>query len=520
MKRFKSIFILMLLMLLALPTALRAENAFYTPPFNIIPGDTKSLSICLDNDQIVRGIQADIILPEGLSMVKDGNGDFNISLTDRASSFSVSSNEISNGTVRVLVYSFLSDNLEPGKGTILKVQVKASESFTGGYIQIKNIILADENNQDVDLADSQTLVGIKEQNTISVADGEIESGEGGFFSLNLLNDSQMTACQFDVILPTGLSLDLDKSQKTERWSKTHLLKGKDYGDGRVRILLFSSDNKLFNENDGSIWNFWINADKEVSGKQSVKLDNIVFSDIYARTYKFSPILFSVEVKASSVSLNEDDNNITIRENENKKVNVNVARTMIADGGWYTLCLPFDIDDVSTTPLKDAEIRKYKSMTGSVMNFEPTASLKAMHAYLVKPTSNIENPVFEDVTVVSKSDGIVDGANGYEFVGVHSKHELATDGTNLFLGAENKFYIPMETDKTMKALRGYFIAPSAESGAKMGISIDGETTYINGLANGKVMAGKVYNLCGQYVGNDMKALQKGVYVVNGRKYIIK
>ena len=213
----------------------------------------------------------------------------------------------------------------------------------------------------------------------------------------------------------------------------------------------------------------------------------------------------MEVKAPSVSLNEDDNNITIRENENKKVNVNVARTMIADGGWYTLCLPFDIDDVSTTPLKDAEIRKYKSMTGSVMNFESTASLKAMHAYLVKPTSNIENPVFEDVTVVSKSDGIVDGANGYEFVGVHSKHELATDGTNLFLGAENKFYIPMETDKTMKALRGYFIAPSAESGAKMGISIDGETTYINGLANGKVMAGKVYNLCGQYVGNDMKAL---------------
>lgn len=510
----------MFLMLLALPTALRAENAFYTAHFNIIPGDTRTLSICLDNDQIIRGFQADIILPEGLTMLKDGDGNFNISLTDRASSFSVSSNEISDGTIRVIGYSFESADLEPGKGTLLKVQVKASESFTGGYIQLKNKILADKSNQDVKLADSQMLVGIKEQNTISVADGEIGPGEGGIFSLNLFNDSQMTACQFDVILPTGLSLDLDKSQKTERWSKTHLLKGKNYGNGRVRILLFSSNNKLFNENDGSIWNFWINADKEVSGKQSVKLDNIVFSDVYARTYKFSPITFSVKVKIPSVSLNEDDNNITIRENENKKVNVNVARTMIADGGWYTLCLPFDIDDVSTTPLKDAEIRKYKSMTGSVMNFEPTTSMKAMHAYLVKPTSNIENPVFEDVTVVSKNDGIVDGADGYEFVGVHSKHELATDGTNLFLGAENKFYIPMETDKIMKALRGYFIAPSAESGAKMGISIDGETTYINGLANGKVMTGKVYNLCGQYVGNDMKALQKGVYVVNGRKYIIK
>ena len=227
-----------------------------------------------------------------------------------------------------------------------------------------------------------------------------------------------------------------------------------------------------------------------------------------------------KVELPLIKINEEDNDIVVLENEYKSVNVSVDRTMQADGGWYTFCVPFDIDDVSTTPLKDAEIRKYKSMTGSVMNFEATTSLKAAHAYLVKPTTDIANPVFNDVTV-SLGDGEDDGDGNYGFVGILSTTDLATDGTNLFLGPGNKFYIPTKDDHTLKALRGYFVAPSRESGALMSIRIDDTTTSIAALnGNAATTNGKVYNLSGQYVGNDVKALPKGVYIVNGRKYIVK
>ena len=227
-----------------------------------------------------------------------------------------------------------------------------------------------------------------------------------------------------------------------------------------------------------------------------------------------------KVELPSIALNEEDNDIVVLENENKNVNVHVSRTMQADGGWYTFCVPFDIDDISTTPLKDAEIRKYQSMTGSVMNFEATTSLKAAHAYLVKPTTDIANPVFNDVTV-SLGDGEDDGDGNYGFVGILSTTDLATDGTNLFLGPGNKFYIPTENKCTLKALRGYFVAPSRESGALMSIRIDDTTTSIAALNGNAVMTnGKVYNLSGQYVGNDVKKLQKGIYIVNGKKYIVK
>lgn len=227
-----------------------------------------------------------------------------------------------------------------------------------------------------------------------------------------------------------------------------------------------------------------------------------------------------KVVLPSIALNEEDNDIVVLGNENKNVDVTLERTMQADGGWYTFCVPFDIDDISTTPLKDAEIRKYQSMTGSVMNFEATTSLKAAHAYLVKPTTTIANPVFNDVKV-SLGDGENEGDGNYGFVGTLSATELATDGTNLFLGAGNKFYIPTQGKCKLKALRGYFVAPSSESGALMSIRIDDTTTSIAAL-NGDAATtnGKVYNLSGQYVGNDVKALPKGVYIVNGKKYIVK
>ena len=239
-------------------------------------------------------------------------------------------------------------------------------------------------------------------------------------------------------------------------------------------------------------------------------------------YAFFKTMTVTCIKKQEITLNEKNNDKVIGDAAEIKDNlfdVTLNRSMPADGGWYTFCVPFDIEDIATTPLKDAQVRKYSSMSGSVMNFEETTSLKAAHAYLVKPTANIENPVFENVTV-SRGDKEKDGANGYFFEGIYSEKVLLTDGTNLFLGAENKFYVPTETDKTLKALRGYFVVPEGTSASKMGINIDGETTSISALNTADAINGKVYNLNGQYVGNDVKSLKKGVYVVNGRKFIVK
>ncbi len=307
MIRLRNIFFLLLLMLLALPIASRAKDVFYIQPFNIVPGDTKTISLNLDNANGYRGFQTNIVLPEGLSIVKQTNNSLAISPTSRASSFALSSNEIGDRTTRLLCYSAQYETISGNSGALVNIQVKASSDFAGGYVQLKNTIFSNENNQDVNMDDSQVSVQTKEQNFISVADDEVTAGKGKAFALQLTNETSLTACQFDVAVPSGLSLDLEKCSVTGRCSSSHQLTSKDLGNGRYRFVCMSMDNTTFVGHSGTILNLWVNAEASARDHKKVKVENVVFSDAKAQTYRFEPISFDVNVSfvvATSIRLSE------------------------------------------------------------------------------------------------------------------------------------------------------------------------------------------------------------------------
>lgn len=219
-------------------------------------------------------------------------------------------------------------------------------------------------------------------------------------------------------------------------------------------------------------------------------------------------------KYGVVYLFDDNTDNTVGKVDDAKVAL--TRTLVGDK-WNTFCVPFGIseNDVKTV-LNNSELREYGSMNGTTMNFTPATSITAGKAYLVKPTADVVNPAFEGVSIIATDPTTTDGDNGYIFQGTYSKKPLATDGTNLFLGADMKFYVPAAETNVMKGLRAYFVVPADPSASKMDINIDGELTNICNIENGMLTNGKVYNLNGQYIGNSLNNLQKGIYIVNGRK----
>ena len=301
--------VLLFLMLLALPLASRAKDTFYIAPVNVVPGESKTITLNLDNSQVFRGFQTDIELPKGLKIASKSNGNFDISLTDRGtSSFSVSSNLMSDGSVRILGYSTQGESIKGNKGALVRISVRASSDFSGGYIKLKNSIFSDVNNRDVKLDNSQLFVGTKEQNDVSVKGGDISPEVSKAFSLELSNESEMTAFQMDVVLPNGLSLDLSKTRLTGRCGN-HQLQTKLLGNGKVRIICMSSDNTSISGKIGSVIDLWIKAEKGIAGNQIVKVENIIFSDVKARTYRMDPFSFVVDVKyvpVTSVSISESN----------------------------------------------------------------------------------------------------------------------------------------------------------------------------------------------------------------------
>ena len=308
--------VLLFLMLLALPLASRAKDTFYIEPVNVVPGESKTITLNLDNSQVFRGFQTDIELPEGLKIASKSNGNFDISLTDRgSSSFSVSSNLMSDGSVRILGYSTQGESIKGNQGALVRISVRASSDFSGGYIKLKNSIFSDVNNRDVKLDNSQLFVGTKEQNDVFVKSGEISPEVSKVFSFELSNESEMTAFQMDLVLPNGLSLDLNKTRLTGRCGN-HQLQTKQLGNGKVRIICMSSDNTSISGKIGSVIDLRIKAEKGITGNQIVKLENIIFSDVKARTYRMDPFSFVVDVKyvpVTSVSISESNMQLEVSD---------------------------------------------------------------------------------------------------------------------------------------------------------------------------------------------------------------
>lgn len=217
------------------------------------------------------------------------------------------------------------------------------------------------------------------------------------------------------------------------------------------------------------------------------------------------------------------NENTIASAMHKVSNVTIDRTLTADGGWYTLCLPFSVDATGVSDaLKGAELMEFDAMQddGKVMLFKAATSIEAGRAYLVLPKSgnNIEKPVFKEVVVSAESP--LKPSGDYAFVGIYSPTTLATDGTNLFLGADNNIYKPTASGNQLKGLRAYIVVPQEADAAKMSIDVGGEMMSISNVHDAVPTDAKVYNLQGQMVGRSTDRLARGFYIVNGRKMIVR
>ena len=227
-------------------------------------------------------------------------------------------------------------------------------------------------------------------------------------------------------------------------------------------------------------------------------------------------------KLSSIDLDESqDNAATISSNADKTVNVKLTRTLKADV-WNTFCVPFDVT-VAGSPLEGATIKQIASVTektdGAVINFEDApATLDAGKAYLVRTATAIENPTFNGVTVKNVTPTNCSGNENYQLIGIYSPLNIDASLYGKVFGINNQDKLAkVKQDTSIKGMRAYFLLANSAAAAKL--NFGGELTGIDAVDNGEaVMTGKVYNLNGQYVGNSLEGLKKGVYVVNGKKVL--
>lgn len=272
-----------------------------------------------------------------------------------------------------------------------------------------------------------------------------------------------------------------------------------------------------NDNNGT-WNKDSENGEWTGSSSSVSFTNLGSDSGNAVSY----YTINIEYVAKPVTLDESQNNAeTISGNADKTVNVKLTRTLKADV-WNTFCVPFDVT-VAGSPLEGATIKQIASVTekddGAVINFKDApATLEAGKAYLVRTATAIVNPTFNGVTVKNVDPTNCSGNENYQLIGIYSPLNIDASLYGKVFGINNQDKLAKVKENTsIKGMRAYFLLANSATAAKL--NFGGELTGIDAVDNGEaVMTGKVYNLNGQYVGNSLEGLKKGVYVVNGKKVL--
>lgn len=216
------------------------------------------------------------------------------------------------------------------------------------------------------------------------------------------------------------------------------------------------------------------------------------------------------------ALNIDGQSAVVVENAGLH-NVTLSRTFPA--GWSTICLPF----ATSTAMfgTDVKAQAFESADDNGLNFEEVTKLDANKPYLIYFPSETTTPVYlsadvKTTTPVSVTFGDFTFCGSYKAsISMADKYGVADQGNvqKLMLGGK---------DSTLKATRAYF-TKSGDQPAMININLDGNATGIENIEQNQADIYDVYNLQGQLIrknATSLNGLAKGIYIVNGKKVMVK
>lgn len=360
---------------------------------------------------------------------------------------------------------------------------------------------------------------------------EMNSAHNGIYSINIdVNGDEIT-----------INDDIQVFQLESSSSEWLFSTGTSYlGSSKENELSFYDDVDEYTKADIIIKNSLASISfSDSKNKIGYNSDDKIFK-LYTATignvslYKKKQTVSSTSIILDGNSQNADNSDI-IKSYLNKTVDqVTLQRSFVDDGGWYTLCLPFALtsEDIKGQ-FKGADFQEFTGMTLNTdnsfsLNFNKVTETKAGVPYMVRPIngSNIQNPVFTNKTIEVDQPATVthrcENTTSYEcsFTGIFNPTDVhdrtirfvSADGFTLNMAATND-------NSKLKGFRAYVKLPSESTPAKINCvdTTNGITTAESDVRNTKP---GVYDLFGRYIGPSVKGLGHGVYIVKGRKIIIK
>ncbi len=371
-------------------------------------------------------------------------------------------------------------------------------------------------------------VGLTTAQTLTIPDVEVLPGGKASFELIVnVPENSYAGFQFETTFPSKINYTEETTVSSD-WDGSFLTSKVNYNGS-------ASSNKLTPIPSGeiAIATAEIEVDDELAlGEYEVTISNFEFLGYEggAEDTKIDPVTFKVIV-TDRMTLDE---NSTTAPAEAEDVNVKVKRTINANE-WSTICLPFAMtteqmkaafgDDVILKNFTGYEIEEDPEsgdVVGITVHFEDASELEDNHPYMIKTSKDITSFDVDGVDVDPEDNPTVAAVKRTkkqwsEMIGTYVANTEVPENC-LFING-NKFYYSTGVTQ-MKAYRAYFdfydVLSEVENAVRVIGLDDDNTTNINNAIRNSIEDGNYYNLKGQRV----EKPSKGVYILNGKKVVVK
>lgn len=388
----------------------------------------------------------------------------------------------------------------------------------------------------------------------AMADGlevqDVNISQGGEATLEIALENPVTefaAFQFNVELANGITVATNDKGKfvyekgarlDEEFSLS--LSQPDALVNTYRVLGYYTETQPIPSTTGAVVKITIKADAALAvGTTHVcKLSAINLTETNETKHTPDDITFNVKITEKTYTI-LDETSTTAPTASGGPVDIQVKRTIKANE-WSTLVLPFDMTEAQLkealgSDVKLAEFEDYEAdytgddVTGLTVNFVATNLSDGFYAnypYLVKTSKDITEFFVTATIDPDEEDAVAEFTNGKtgpkkevygSLIGTYHAGD-AIPNNGLFLSG-NKFWYSAGATK-IKAFRAYFMLNEVLSGvaeAKVRFMVDEDAAAIEGITP-DMENGVWYTLDGRQLNG--KPTEKGVYIVDGKKVLIK
>ena len=268
--------LLLMMLFLAQSVVSSAQVKLYMEDFTLASGESKQVSLLLDNDQTATQMQVEITLPNGMSYVNNS-----VAKTARVKGRGASVQ--ASTTTGKLVILETGGTIEPGSGEVITFMVQDSWLSEGDHtITLSNIIISDPNGDQLNQEETNTVavkkLGLGDCFFAGPESIDVTVGKEFQVDITLSNEGIYNLCglQGKLALPAGLQIVPGEDGKfiySDRTPSPLEFTFKEY-EGYTSFVLSSSDNTLINGRSGVIFSFKVKADVSLAENTTILLSDL------------------------------------------------------------------------------------------------------------------------------------------------------------------------------------------------------------------------------------------------------